>query len=301
MRNATLRQLRALAALARTGSVTRAAELLHLTPPAVTLQLQALQHEAGMPLIDRGPAGMRLTDAGREVAAAAKRIDAVLGECEAVLGDLAGFRRGAVGAGITSTAKYFAPRALGAFTRRHPGLELRLAVGNRAETIAGLREAGQLVSIASGDQPRSVVRVAASLGLSDYAASQTPVQKASAIAALRARGRRVLMVGDGLNDSPSLAAALVSAAPCSAADISQTVADVVYFGNSLSPVGEVLRMARRARRTMGQNLALSFAYNAVMLPLAACGYVNPWVAALAMSSSSVLVITNALRLQGSRL
>jgi DNA-binding transcriptional LysR family regulator len=140
MRNVTIRQLRALTALARTGSVTRAAGQLHLTPPAVTLQLQALQQEAGVPLIDRGPAGMVLTDAGREVAAAAARIDAVLGECEAVLGDLAGARRGAVSAGITSTAKYFAPRALGAFSRRHPGLELRLAVGNRAETIAGLRD-----------------------------------------------------------------------------------------------------------------------------------------------------------------
>jgi DNA-binding transcriptional LysR family regulator len=140
MRNVTLRQLRALTALARTGSVTRAAEALHLTPPAVTLQLQALQQEAGVSLTDRGPAGMVLTDAGREVAAAARKIDAILGECESVLGDLAGARRGAVGAGITSTAKYFAPRALGAFSRRHPGLELRLSVGNRAETIAGLRD-----------------------------------------------------------------------------------------------------------------------------------------------------------------
>jgi LysR family transcriptional regulator for metE and metH len=140
MRNATIRQLRALSALARTGSVTRAAELLHLTPPAVTLQLQALQQEAGVKLLDRGPSGMVLTDAGREVAAAAQRIDGVLSECEAVLGDLAGARRGTVGAGITSTAKYFAPRALGAFSRRHPGLDLRLSVGNRAETIQGLRD-----------------------------------------------------------------------------------------------------------------------------------------------------------------
>jgi DNA-binding transcriptional LysR family regulator len=140
MRNVTIRQLRALTAVARTGSVTRAAVLLHLTPPAVTLQLQALQQEVGVPLVGRGPAGMVLTDAGREVAAAATRIDSVLGECEAVLGDLAGARRGAVGAGITSTAKYFVPRALGAFSRRHPGLELRLVVGNRAATIAGLRD-----------------------------------------------------------------------------------------------------------------------------------------------------------------
>ena len=138
MKNATIRQLRALAALARAGSITRAAEMLRLTPPAVTLQIQALEQEAGMKLVARDPTGMTLTDAGREVAAAASQIDHVLTECEAVLGDLAGARRGAVGAGITSTAKYFAPRALGAFTRRHPGLELRLRVGNRAETIAGL-------------------------------------------------------------------------------------------------------------------------------------------------------------------
>ena len=163
MRNATFRQLRALAALARTGSVTRAAELLHLTPPAVTLQLQALQHEAGMPLIDRGPAGMRLTDAGREVAAAAQRIDVVLGECEAVLGDLAGGRRGAVGAGITSTAKYFAPRALGVFTRRHPGLELRLAVGNRAETIAGLRDHSLDLAV-MGEPPEDLAVQATTIG-----------------------------------------------------------------------------------------------------------------------------------------
>jgi DNA-binding transcriptional LysR family regulator len=163
MRNATLRQLRALTALARTGSVTRAAELLHLTPPAVTLQLQALQHEAGLPLIDRGPSGMRLTDAGREVASAAKRIETVLGDCEAVLGDLAGGRRGVVGAGITSTAKYFAPRALGAFVRRHPGLELRLAVGNRAETIAGLRDHALDLAV-MGEPPEDLAVQATTIG-----------------------------------------------------------------------------------------------------------------------------------------
>jgi DNA-binding transcriptional LysR family regulator len=163
MRNVTIRQLRALTALARTGSVTRAAELLHLTPPAVTLQLQALQQEAGIALVDRGPAGMVLTDAGREVAAAAQKIDSVLAECEAVLGDLAGARRGAVGAGITSTAKYFAPRALGAFSRRHPGLELRLVVGNRAETIAGLRD-HSLDLVVMGQPPEELAVQATIIG-----------------------------------------------------------------------------------------------------------------------------------------
>jgi DNA-binding transcriptional LysR family regulator len=161
MRNVTIRQLRALTALARTGSVTQAAALLHLTPPAVTLQLQALQQAAGMPLIDRGPAGMTLTEAGREVANAARRIDAVLADTDATLGDLAGFRRGVVSAGMTSTAKYFAPRALGAFSRRHPGLELRLGVGNRVETIAGLRD--HVLDLAIMGQPPAELPVAASV------------------------------------------------------------------------------------------------------------------------------------------
>lgn len=140
LRNATLRQLRVLAAVGRAGGVTRAAELLHVTPPAVTLQLQALQEQVGLPLVERAPAGMVLTEAGREVAETAARIEAALTDCGAMLAALAGAERGTVAAGVTSTAKYFAPRALAAFARAHPGLDLRLSVGNRAETIAGLRD-----------------------------------------------------------------------------------------------------------------------------------------------------------------
>ena len=173
MRNVTLRQLRAITALARAGSVTGAAELLHLSPPAVTLQLQALQQEAGMPLTDRGPAGMVLTEAGREVAAIAARIDAVLAGCEATLGDLAGLRRGAVSAGITSTAKYFAPRALGAFTRRHPGLDLRLSVGNRAETITGLRDHSLDLAI-MGQPPEELAVAAMPIGAHPHVIVTTP-------------------------------------------------------------------------------------------------------------------------------
>ena len=140
LRNVTLKQLRVLAAIGRTGGVTRAAEVLHVTPPAVTLQLQALEQEAGLPLVERSPGGMTLTEAGREVAETAARIEAALTDCNAMLAALQDAERGAVAAGVTSTAKYFAPRALAAFARAHPGLDLRLAVGNRAETIAGLRD-----------------------------------------------------------------------------------------------------------------------------------------------------------------
>jgi len=135
------------------------------------------------------------------------------------------------------------------------------------------------------------------LKIADFHGRLSPVQKSNRIEALRAAGHHVLMVGDGLNDGPCLAAADVSAAPASAADISQTVADVVFQGDGLAPVAAVLRMARLASGAMRQNLALSIGYNAVMLPLAACGYVTPWLAALAMSSSSIAVMLNSLRLQ----
>ena len=106
------------------------------------------------------------------------------------------------------------------------------------------------------------------------------------------------MVGDGLNDSPSLAAANVSASPASAADISQTVADVVFQGSRLAPVAAVIETARRARTVMRQNLALSIGYNVLMVPLAVAGLVTPWLAAAAMSSSSLLVMANSFRLHG---
>ena len=104
------------------------------------------------------------------------------------------------------------------------------------------------------------------------------------------------MVGDGLNDAPSLAAASVSASPSSAADISQTTADVVFQGTSLAPVATLLAVARQARAVMRQNIGFSIAYNAIMLPLAVAGCVTPWLAAVAMSSSSLLVMLNSARL-----
>jgi len=139
-----------------------------------------------------------------------------------------------------------------------------------------------------------VARVAAALGIDTWRAECSPVDKVTLVERLAA-GHRVLMVGDGLNDSPALAAALVSASPASAADLSQTVADVVFQGARLGPVRAVIRAARRARSVMRQNLALAIGYNAVMVPLAVAGWVTPWLAAAAMSSSSLLVMANSFR------
>ena len=130
-----------------------------------------------------------------------------------------------------------------------------------------------------------------------WQAGCSPVQKVAAIEALTASGRKVLMVGDGLNDSPSLAAASVSASPASAADISQTVADVVFQGSLLAPVAAVVRdRAARADRDAAEP-GLSIGYNVLMVPLAVAGFVTPWLAAAAMSSSSLLVMANSFRLR----
>jgi DNA-binding transcriptional LysR family regulator len=139
MRNATLRQMRMLAAVVRTGSVTEAATALNVTPPAVTMQLRLLQDLAGLPLVERGPAGMVATEAGRVVAEAAARMEALLAECGAAVAALSGGDQGVVAVGVVSTAKYFAPRALAGFLRLHPGIDLRLSIGNRADVIEGLR------------------------------------------------------------------------------------------------------------------------------------------------------------------
>jgi Cu2+-exporting ATPase len=167
--------------------------------------------------------------------------------------------------------------------------------GDAAETIARLRGMGLSVWLISGDRHAAVARMAAEAGIADFRAECSPVEKVAAIEALQAAGHHVLMVGDGLNDGPSLAAAHVSASPATAADISQTVADLVFQGTMLRPVADALRAARRARAAMRQNLVLSIGYNTLMVPLAIAGWVTPWLAALAMSSSSLLVMANSFR------
>jgi DNA-binding transcriptional LysR family regulator len=140
MRHVTLKQLRAFAAVLRTGSVTGAAAAVGVSPPAITLQMKLLRERIGLSLIERGERGLQPTEAGRTLLATVRRLEAVLADGEAELAALAGARTGVVHVGVISTAKYFAPHVLAAFARRHVGIEVKLFVGNRAEIVARLRE-----------------------------------------------------------------------------------------------------------------------------------------------------------------
>ncbi len=156
-RDLTIRQLRALAAVQSTGSVTAAANWLNLTQPAVTLQLRNLQSLAGLPLIQRTGEGMRLTDAGREVLAMTERIEAALLDCEQSLEMIAGRTGGRVSIGAVSTAKYFVPFAIGAFSKRYPKIEIVLRIGNRGDIREALR--GYDLDIAVMGQPPADIAV----------------------------------------------------------------------------------------------------------------------------------------------
>ena len=167
-----------------------------------------------------------------------------------------------------------------------------------AGTIAELGRLGLPARILSGDRAGPVAAAGAALSL-PATGGLDPAAKLAAIKALAAEGKRVLMVGDGLNDGPALAAGHVAMAPGSAADASRNAADAVFLGSSLAPVATAVRAARATQRVVKQNFALAVGYNIIAVPLAIAGLVTPLIAALAMSGSSIIVVANALRLKGS--
>jgi Cu2+-exporting ATPase len=164
--------------------------------------------------------------------------------------------------------------------------------------LAALAAEGLAPSILSGDRAAPVAALAAELGL-EATAEASPQAKLAALEALKAQGRRPLMVGDGLNDGPALAAAHASIAPGTASDASQQAADAVFIGEALMPVALAVRVARKTMRIVRENFAFSIGYNLLAVPLALLGLVTPLVAAIAMSVSSLVVVANSLRLAGS--
>jgi Cu2+-exporting ATPase len=165
-----------------------------------------------------------------------------------------------------------------------------------AEAVRGLAALGLAVRIASGDRPPAVAGAAHALAIPCFEASMLPEEKLARVRALQSEGHRVLMVGDGINDGPVLAAADVSVAMAAGSSIAHAAADVVLLRDTLLPLPRAIALARRTLQIMRQNLAWAFAYNIAAVPLAALGLVPPWVAALGMSASSLLVVLNARRL-----
>lgn len=172
--------------------------------------------------------------------------------------------------------------------------------GDARECVEGIKCQGLTVEILSGDRATVVEDLATKLGIRDFAAGLLPAEKVECVSAHEAAGRKVLMVGDGLNDAPALSAAYVSMAPATAADLGRNAADFVFLNESLSAVGDALQISRRSRRLILQNFGLAVGYNALAVPVAVLGYVTPLVAAVAMSLSSIIVVANAMRLPTAR-
>jgi P-type Cu2+ transporter len=166
--------------------------------------------------------------------------------------------------------------------------------------IASLSDAGLPCEILSGDAQAPVSRIAAMLGIREFRFGLRPADKLMRLAELSSQGHKVLMVGDGLNDAPSLAAAHVSMAPASASDIGRNAADFVFTRGDLSAVTFTHHVAIRARRIVHQNFGLAIAYNLLAVPLAISGLLNPLIAAVAMSTSSIIVVGNSMRLMRPR-
>ncbi len=164
-----------------------------------------------------------------------------------------------------------------------------------AETISKLKSAGFQVLLLSGDTPLQVESVAKSLGIEKWVAQATPAEKVDHLDALADQGHRALMVGDGLNDAAALAAAHVSMSPASAVDASRSSADMIIVNNDLLQVPQSIRIAKAARRRILENFTVAATYNMISIPFAVAGFATPLMAALAMSTSSIVVTLNAMR------
>jgi len=174
------------------------------------------------------------------------------------------------------------------------GDELR---SDAATAVAALKSAGFRLMIASGDRDAPVRRIAGKLGITDWRASLRPEQKVALVRTLRDAGETVVMVGDGVNDAPVLAAADASIALDAGTALARASADAIVLGKRMHGIVDAIDVARATRRIIRQNIVWAIAYNLAAVPLAVSGMLAPWMAALGMSLSSLLVVCNALRLR----
>ena len=270
---------------------------------AASVDPQLLQMAARLALSSRHPLAVALS---REASGAApfdgaieepgQGVRAMIDGVEARLGsaEFCGFAQSpliAAQAGIQNVSTI-------CFSHKSGSAAFAIAQALRPDAVAvagALRALGLKLCILSGDRCAVVEPVAETLGITYWQGGVTPAQKIDFIETLKEQGRRVLMVGDGLNDAPALAAAHVSLSPISAADLAQAQADAVFLGDRLQPVLDAVTAARRARCLMTENLWFAAIYNFIAVPVAIMGFVTPLIAAAAMSGSSILVTLNALR------
>jgi Cu2+-exporting ATPase len=254
---------------------------------------------AGMAVQSRHPLAKALVEAAKAEGIVPAAIDGVT-EVPGFGMEAGGLRLGRPGWAVGTSGRDDGGMAIGLGRGDGSGHVIRFRDSLRpgaAEAIGRLRAMGLEVCILSGDGRAAVAAMAAALGVEAWLAGQTPADKLAAIAALTADGRRVLMVGDGLNDAPALAAGYVSMAPASASDVGQMAADLLFMGDGLAAVPDAVALARASGRAVVQNFALAIGYNLIAVPLAILGLATPLLAAIAMSSSSLIVVGNALRLR----
>ncbi len=205
--------------------------------------------------------------------------------------------------GLPDMAEAAVPEELSSIAFRFGDRSARFLVRQRlrldaAPVVASLKKAGFAIAILSGDNALATKSVADALDVKSWSGGLRPGDKIAALEGFAARGARALMVGDGLNDAPALAAAHASMSPASASDLAQARADAIFLGERLEPVSRAIEIARRARRLTLQNIAFAITYNLVAVPLAMLGHATPLIAAVAMSGSSIVVCVNALRASG---
>jgi Cu2+-exporting ATPase len=184
------------------------------------------------------------------------------------------------------------------------GVLARFTVGDLprpecAGAVSALHDQGLSTEILSGDAQSAVQRLANHCGIKDFSARRSPQDKLERVRTLTSQGEFIAMVGDGINDAPVLGGAGVSIAMSRGSALALASADLVLVGDSLQALPGAFALARRAKRVIKQNLVWAAAYNLTAMPLAALGWVPPWLAAIGMSVSSIVVVLNSLRLMGS--